>query len=63
MSATRLSVHSSPSVQSALQVWYLRELRPKLAFAVRRQDVDRAQAAELDRVMQELLLRRCWRLR
>jgi hypothetical protein len=37
------------------EAWYLQELRPKLALAVRRQDIDLARAAALDRVMQELL--------
>jgi hypothetical protein len=55
MSATQLSVHRSSSTQSLLQAWYLDELRPKLALAVRRQDIDWARAAALDRVMQELL--------
>jgi hypothetical protein len=43
------------SAQSVLEVWYLRELRPKLALAVRRQDIGVALATALDRVMQELL--------
>jgi hypothetical protein len=55
MSTTQLSVDSSSSAQSVLQAWYLRELKPKLALAVRRQDIDLARAAALDRVMQELL--------
>jgi len=53
--STQLSRPRLTSTQSVLQAWYLGELRPKLAVAVRRQDIDWARAAALDRVMQELL--------
>jgi hypothetical protein len=53
--STHLAVDLPVSAQSNLQAWYLGELRPKLALAVRRQDIDVARAAALDQLMQELL--------
>jgi hypothetical protein len=55
MSTTQPSTNRFSLAQAEMQAWYLRELRPKLALAVRQREVDGVQAAALDRTMRELL--------
>ena len=55
MSTTQLSVQQFVFDAVGIAGPGTRELRPKLALAVRRQDIEWARAAALDRVMQELL--------